>query len=210
MSDLYAHGIDAHCGVDVPKPLEVLEESPRQTPVPIDDFPFPKVGLRWSQKLLERPDADSKESGGLIGAAAHRRRSTVKPVEARTNYGLLDELRRYSFMPLLDRTPENVRGALPPIRTGAEIPLREEGGRKQSSKELLQGILDRRPASNRPSRESSRKSLGYGLLGRQKRTEQKRSSGALSRVSCSEDQTPHICMDEQLTPLSGSEVAWFD
>ncbi|KAI2628626.1 hypothetical protein GGR54DRAFT_636341 [Hypoxylon sp. NC1633] len=217
MSDLYAHGVDAHCGMDIPKPLEMLEESPRQTPVPVDNFPFPDTGPRWPHDLNEGLEIGSKKTGSAIGAASHRRKSASKPIEARSpdqGRGLLDQLRRYSFMPLLDHTPESIREASPPTRTWAEIPLRGDGGRKQSSKELLQEILDGKPASNRSSRVSSQGSSRSGFLRRRKRTNsgkaQKRPSGAPGRVSCSEDQTPHICVDEQLTPLSGSEPTWLE
>ncbi|KAI0113071.1 hypothetical protein F4814DRAFT_460300 [Daldinia grandis] len=210
--DLYARGVDAHCGVNVPRPLEILEESPRQTPVPPTDPPFRDSMPQWPGKLNEKPEKLSRKTGRAIGASSHRRKSSFKPPGFRsssTNYGLLEKLRRYSFMPLLDQTPESSRKILPLPRAWDELPLRE-GGRRNSSKALLQGLLDGKPASNK----SSRKSSGSGTRRQRKKTgssaTQRRQNAGAGRMSCSEDQTPHICMDEQLTPFSGSETAWFE
>ncbi|KAI1416379.1 hypothetical protein F5Y13DRAFT_205260 [Hypoxylon sp. FL1857] len=214
MSDLYAHGVDAHCGVDIPKPLEILEESPRQTPVPIDNVSFQTPESQWCTRPSKGLETGYLKSGRAIGVSTHCRKSSTKLMETRKsdpNHGLLDKLRRYSFMPLLDLTPENIRGASLPTRTRSEVPLYKDGGKKRSSKELLQGILDRRPVPKKSSRKSSQRSSRSGTRGRRKTTissAQKRRSG-LDCMSCSEDHHPHICMDEQLTPLSGSETAWF-
>ncbi|KAI1141386.1 hypothetical protein F5Y05DRAFT_259503 [Hypoxylon sp. FL0543] len=218
MSDLYACGVDAHCGVDIPKPLEMLEESPRQTPVPIDESPFRTPELQWPTHPNEGSEPSGFKPGRAIGVSAHCRRSSAKPMEARgsdVNHGLLDKLRRYSFMPLLDHTPESIRGASLPTRTWTEVPLYEDGGRRRSSKQLLQSILDRRPAPKRMSWKLSRKSSRSSAQARRKRTissTQKRRTSGLDRMSCSEDHHPHICMDEQLTPtpFSGSEVTFFE
>ncbi|KAI1777411.1 hypothetical protein F4818DRAFT_457267 [Hypoxylon cercidicola] len=216
MTDLYTRGIDAHSGVNVPKPLEILEESPRQTPTPDEYFPFAISESEWCKKLSEAPET-RKKTGRALGAASHRRKSTFKATDARGSepkYGLLDKLRRYSFMPLSEQTPEGVREASPTPETQAEVPLQAEGGRKSSSKEMLQGIIDRKPLSNRPSRRSSRMSSQFRIPGQRKMTgsgsSQKRQGSPGRRVSCSEDQTPHVCMDELLTPLSGSEAACFE
>ncbi|KAI1763353.1 hypothetical protein GGR53DRAFT_467391 [Hypoxylon sp. FL1150] len=195
----------------------MLEESPRQTPTPIEDFPFAVSDSEWSRKLKTTPEARDKKPGRALGAAAHRRKSTFKPTEAQSSkpsYGLLDKLRRYSFMPLSDQTPESIRKVSPPPQTQDEVSLQVGGGRKSTSKEMLQEIISRKPASNKPSRRSSRMSTRSRTRSQQKRTSsgtaQKRQSAGGSRVSCSEDQIPHVCMDEVLTPLSGSEAGYFD
>ncbi|KAI0839637.1 hypothetical protein F5Y06DRAFT_11453 [Hypoxylon sp. FL0890] len=216
MSDLYACGVDAHCGVDVPKPLEILEESPRQTPDPIGESPFRTPELQWSTHPNEVSETSGLKTGRAIGVSAHCRRSSAKPMEARNSdagHGLLDKLRRYSFMPLLEQTPESIRGASLPTRTWAEVPLYEDGGRRRSSKQVLQGILDRRPVPKKRSWKLSRSSSRSGARGGRKRTissAQNRRRSGLDRMSCSEDHHPHICMDEQLTPFSESESAWFE
>lgn len=210
MSDLYVLGIDAHSGASAPKPLEILEESPSLAPAPISDFPFQSPGPQWPTQGDKGPDTLLKP-GSAIGASTHRRKSSFKPTDMpkpHANHGLLDTLRRYSFMPLSDQTPENIREASPspPVQPWTDLPLREDGGRKQSSKDLLQEILDRKPTSRGLSRRSSRKpsQLHIEIENRSRAgTGSSRRSG-LDRMSCSEDQTPHICMDEQLTPL-GSE-----
>ncbi|KAI1662319.1 hypothetical protein F4813DRAFT_104870 [Daldinia decipiens] len=213
MPDLYARGVDAHCGINVSRPLEILEESPRQTPVPPTDPPFRESMVQWPGKLDEKPEKLSRKTGRAIGASSHRRKSSFKSPgvwASSTNHGLLDKLRRYSFMPLLDQTSESSRKVLPLPRAWDELPLREEGGRRYSSQALLQGLLDGKPASNK----SSRKSSMSGARRQRKKTgssaTQKRHSAEPGRMSCSEDQTPHICTDEQLTPFSGSETAWFE
>ncbi|KAI0846131.1 hypothetical protein F5Y00DRAFT_254817 [Daldinia vernicosa] len=214
--DLYARGVDAHCGVNVSRPLEILEESPRQTPVPPTDTPFQESMLQWPGKLDEKPEKFSRKTGRAIGASSHRRKSSFEPPgfwASSTSHDLLDKLRRYSFMPLLDQTPESSRKVLPLPRVWDELPPRE-GGRRQSSKALLQEMLNGKPASKPASNKSSRKSSRSGTRRQRKKTgssaTQKRQSVGRGRVSCSEDQTPHICMDEQLTPFSGSETAWFE
>ncbi|XXG95556.1 hypothetical protein Hte_001821 [Hypoxylon texense] len=213
MSDLYARGVDAHCGANTPQPLEMLEESPRQTPAPIENFPFAITESEWFGKLSDAPEPRDKKTGRALGAASHRRKSTLKPTEARSSeprHGILDTLRRYSFMPLSEQTPEIIREASPTPETQGG------GGRKGSSKEMLQGIINGKSVSSKPPHRSSRESSRSKVQGQRTRTDtgatQKRQSVPAGRVSCSEDQTPHVCMDELLTPtpLSGSEVAYFD
>ncbi|KAI1803324.1 hypothetical protein F4811DRAFT_352020 [Daldinia bambusicola] len=214
VADLYACGVDAHCGVIFPMPLEMLEESPRQTPVPPVDSSTPESLPPWPTKL-EKRKAARRKAGRSVGASSHRRKSSVKSPGIRTpsgaNYGLLDKLRRYSFIPLLDETPESSRKALlPRPRTWDDMPLREGTGRKHSSKALLQGLLDGKPESGKSSRKSSRSETRKRRKKTSSSATQKRQSLGPSRVSCSEDQTPHICMDEQPTPVSGSEITWFE
>ncbi|KAI2466868.1 hypothetical protein F4781DRAFT_334249 [Annulohypoxylon bovei var. microspora] len=219
--DLYVLGIDAHSGANVSRSLEILEESPRETPAPIDvpitEFPFQPSIPQWPTQANGGLEAHTTKTGSAIGVSSHRRKSSFKPIEApnpiplpHPNHDLLDTLRRYSFMPISDQTPESIREASPPARTWAELPLREEGGRKHSSQELLQEILDRKPASKRSSRRSSRRPSYINIQGRNRTSTGASRRSGLDRMSCSEDQTPHICMDEQLTPLSGSETAWFE
>ncbi|KAI1205561.1 uncharacterized protein F4807DRAFT_282584 [Annulohypoxylon truncatum] len=212
--DLYVLGIDAHSGASAPKPLGVVEESPLLTPTsaPVDNFPFQSSGPQWPTQVDEGSDTHLK-AGSAIGVSAHRRKSSFKPIEApkpHPNHGLLDTLRRYSFMPLLDQTPENIREASPPARTWTDLPLREDGGRKNSSMDLLQEILDRKPASKMPSRRSSRRPshINVDIQGRSRTGTASSQRSGRDRMSCSEDHMPHICTDEQLTPL-GSDTTWF-
>ncbi|KAI1087215.1 hypothetical protein F5B19DRAFT_486874 [Rostrohypoxylon terebratum] len=206
MSDLYVLGVDAHSGANTQKPLEVLKEPPLVAPAPIDGFLFKSKGPQWPTHRGEGPDALLKP-GSAIGASTHRRKSSFRPIEStkpHTNHGLLDTLRRYSFMPLSDQTPENIREASPPAQTCTDLQLREDGGRKQSSKDLLQEILDKKPMPKKLSRRSSRKPSQPHIENPNRSrtgTASSRKSG-MGRMSCSEDQTPHICMDEQLTSLS--------
>ncbi|KAI1472986.1 uncharacterized protein F4812DRAFT_34746 [Daldinia caldariorum] len=214
VADLYACGVDAHCGVNFSRPLEMLEESPRQTPAPPADSYTPEYLPQWPTKL-EKRKTYGRKAGRSMGASSHRRKSSAKPpgiwTPAGTNYGLLEKLRHYSFMPLLNEPPESSRKAfIPRPRMWDELPLREGAGRKHSSKALLQGLLDGKPASSKSSRKSSQSEARRRRKKTSSSATQKRYSLGHGRVSCSEDQTPHICMDEQATPISGSEITWFE
>ncbi|CAJ2504826.1 Uu.00g122200.m01.CDS01 [Anthostomella pinea] len=198
-SDLYQHGVDAHFGT-VQAHLPVLEESPMPSPPFMQTSPFEEVG---------RYEANSKRLGRALGSLSHRRRSSFKPApssDQAQNEGLLDKLRRYSFMPLLEQTPGGIRGASPPHppleRTWTELPDRE---RKRSSKEMLQDILDNVYS---PPNRSSDSSSGTRKGKAPERASQDRSR--MTCTSCPEDAMPHVCTDDQFTPWSEHEDFQWD
>ncbi|KAI1080014.1 hypothetical protein F5B20DRAFT_148139 [Whalleya microplaca] len=209
ISDLYNHGVDAHCGVENSAPLSIVEESPRHTPLPTDNESLLHDAERaWSSQLDEAPRSHNKRKMGYaIGSATQSRRSSVKPIENHEptpkSGGFLDTLRRYSFMPLLDQTPENIRAATPPIRSWTILPLQLERDKKRSSKAMLQEILDQSPTSSKSSSSKSgsrKKSASWKTP--------KRLSGP-GRMSCSEETAPHVCLDDQMSPWSSEHgTSW--
>lgn len=155
--------------------------------------------------------------GRAIGSASHRRRSSVKPAGSLSmsratderngpGTGIFETLRRYSLMPFEDQTPERARQASRPPEAAEEVPLlASPAGRErtQSSRDLLQDILDRAPvppprtsqwvATATPARKASRK---------------RRDTDTAHDVvvqPCAEDWRPHVCLDEQSTPVDGSD-----
>ena len=62
-----------------------------------------------------------------------------------------DALRRYSIMPFDDRTPEGARRMSlslgPQVTEDVPLSLADRDGRRLSGREMLQDILDRRPAA---------------------------------------------------------------
>ncbi|KAI0011544.1 hypothetical protein F4779DRAFT_637011 [Xylariaceae sp. FL0662B] len=208
ISNLYNHGVDAHCGANTSTHLPILEESPLQTPLPLEfDSLFQDAERAWSFQLDEAPRAPGKRMGRKIRDAAHQRKSSVRPIDIRKPDpydSLLDKLRRYSLMPLLDQTPESIRAASPPAQTWTAFPLRVEGRSKRSSKAMLQDILDRAPVSTRSSRSSSGRWRSRSSVSQ--KTPKRHSRPG--RISCSEETAPHLCMDEQMSPWSEREIDW--
>ncbi|KAI0178696.1 hypothetical protein GGR52DRAFT_569603 [Hypoxylon sp. FL1284] len=216
-SDLYACGVDAHCGTNIPKPLGMLEESPRQTPAPVEDFQFTIPESIWFKKS-EAAEIPDENTGHALGISSHQRKSlaitaVVRSPETKPD-GLLDQLRRYSFMPLVEQMPESIRRESRTVGKRVATSLQADWGRKSLSQEMLQGIMNWNSSSNKTSRAPSGVSSSLQFLGQQTRTgsqtTQKWQSVPAGRVSCSEDQVPHVCMDELLTPLSGSEATYFE
>ncbi|KAI1490188.1 hypothetical protein F5X96DRAFT_637312 [Biscogniauxia mediterranea] len=126
--------------------------------------------------------------------------SLLGDTEEDPNESLLSKLRCYSFIPLLDQTPESIRGTVPPTQSWTEPPLPLEWGRKMSSMKLLQEILRK---SSPPLSKTSRSNSGA-----LKPRNPPRLFSRPDRIPCSEDTTPHICVDEQPTPFSERELDW--
>ncbi|KAI0187514.1 hypothetical protein EV127DRAFT_471782 [Xylaria flabelliformis] len=175
--DLYHRGVDAHSGVCLHTPLSILEEDPRTTPTCpncspfLDNYDLSIQGSRdQCPPRTEESNRDHRQKlGRSIGVASHRR---IKARESNNQQqdlkeNLLDGLRRYSFLPLLDQTTEIIRRdhPSPPSRMG--IPPEGDKERKLSSQQLLHQIL------------GSRKLSG------------------IAAGSCSEDTAPHTCLDDQ-------------
>ncbi|KAI0438237.1 hypothetical protein F4803DRAFT_569818 [Xylaria telfairii] len=180
-TDLYNRGIDAHSGVCLYNPLPILEESPQPTPTFLNCPSFAD---------------DSHSLGRSIGVASHRRIKEREPCDQSQSLkeNILDGLRRYSFLPLLDQTPENIRQDHLAHPSCMEFPLEGDEGRKLSSQELLQQILHQ---SDKHSMRSSGSKSSSGALNT---IQPKESCGKQSEIEvkcCSEDTTPHICLDAQ-------------
>ncbi|KAI1345835.1 hypothetical protein F5Y01DRAFT_308755 [Xylaria sp. FL0043] len=174
IADLYHDSVDAHtCSYD---PLPILEEDPQSIPIPP---PPPQVPFEDYQ-------SHNHELGRSIDASCHKRirarNSLTQHQDINDNYS--DCLRRHSFVPLLEHTPEYIQR----LQEG-------DRGQKRSSRELLQQILDR---SNSPSINAAGSYSGSrtpNMAGSQDSKLQSELEGS----SCSEDGEPHICIDEQET-----------
>ncbi|KAI1741667.1 hypothetical protein F4680DRAFT_464346 [Xylaria scruposa] len=202
--DLYHRGVDAHSGVCIHTPLSILEEDPRTTPTCpdcspfIDDYdrPLQKDRYLWPSQDEEGNSDHRQKLGRSIGAASHRR---IKARELHNQQqdlkeNLLDGLRRYSFLPLLEQTPETIRRDHPAPPSWMEIPLGGDKERKLSGQQLLQQILGQSDASSVKSSRSKSSS------GAPTTTQPKNGSRKLSGIaagSCSEDTAPHTCLDGQ-------------
>ncbi|KAI0026234.1 hypothetical protein F4780DRAFT_16513 [Xylariomycetidae sp. FL0641] len=235
-SDLYGRGVDAHCGIclhsPLPTPLSTVEESPQPVPQlePQPGVYSPATGVRavdsspepdrrWScqpGERRDRPDPQAKRFGRSLGASTHhRRKSSMLPAELQPNEdpneGLLSKLRRYSFMPLLDHTPESIRSPSPPVhRKWSELPVIEEpvgtaAREHRSSTVMLREILDR--SSNQPSKQPSTRS---SCSSSKSRPTKGKEVARLPRPEgpCMEDTSPHVCVDEQMTPGSDRQIFW--
>ncbi|KAK7752251.1 hypothetical protein SLS62_005785 [Diatrype stigma] len=147
-----------------------------------------------------------------MGPGSHRRRSSVKTAVSLNrvaeesnghNAGIFEALRRYSLMPFEDQTPEKARRASRPPEIAEEVPLLSSSAgqeRKHSSKDLLQNILDR--ASVQLPRTAS-PSIAQERLVMRKKSGKGRDT-VQDSVPCAEDWRPHVCLDEQLTPVTFS------
>ncbi|KAI1310656.1 hypothetical protein F5Y03DRAFT_403038 [Xylaria venustula] len=202
--DLYNDGIDAHCGTGIYNPLPILEEDSQSNSTP----PPPQTDLedcqlhiheyedQWPAVAGEGKEDYKKNLGSSIGVACHKRIRARNPHDQHQGESgnLLNGLRRYSFLPLLDDTPEHIRRARQAQHSSTES-AHERHNRKRSSRELLQQILHR---PNSPSINSLGSKSGHweeNMVGSQK----SKVRGELERAPCSEDTTPHICVDEQRT-----------
>ncbi|KAI3330017.1 hypothetical protein F4824DRAFT_355241 [Ustulina deusta] len=207
VADLYNHGVDAHSGIFIHNPLPILEENPQSNSAPPSQVQFQyyqshihEYENQWPSQAGEGEEDCRKNLGRSIGVACHKRIRVRNPHDQRQDISenLLDRLRRYSFMPLSDHTPECIRRDRPAELSWTERPQEGNRGRKRSSRELLQQILDR---SSPPSVNSSgSKSASWAL--NIARSQDPKRQGELEGVSCSEDTTPHICVDEQRTNQS--------
>ncbi|KAK8037972.1 hypothetical protein PG994_014739, partial [Apiospora phragmitis] len=196
---LYQCGVDAHRG-NTPSPGTQRDASPSNT-----DLPSSTTSPRNSP--IESPKIPAKKRmGSSMGIASHRRRSTLHQIDQPDqNPGtfLLDSLRRYSLMPLLEHTPEFLRRKTVVPKPFEDVPLTEH--RRMSSRAMLEEILARAPPqgpgqssrSRNSSSSSSNPSKTYRMASR------RGSDGSyLRRLSCLEESSPHVCADEQPTPIS--------
>ncbi|KAI0477236.1 hypothetical protein GGR56DRAFT_673648 [Xylariaceae sp. FL0804] len=111
-----------------------------------------------------------------------------------------------SFIPLVDQTPESIRKAsTPPPRpsTGTLVPLVSTGERRSSIMNMLQDILQKSESAG-SSAKSSRSSSGARRgAGSKKISVYRLQNGC---AACSEDATPHVCVNEQSNTSSGQEL----
>lgn len=203
-TDLYNRGVDAHSGVCLYNPLPILEENPRTTPTFPNCPPFlddyhshiQENKGEWLTQVKDGNGNHQKSLGRSIGIASHTR---IKEREVRgqnqdLKENLLDGLRRYSFLPLLDQSLENICHDHSAHPSCMEFPLEGDEGRKLSSQELLQQILHQ---SDTHSIRSSGSKSNSGALTTIRPKESCRTQSEIEVKCCSEDTAPRICLDEQ-------------
>ena len=199
VADLYFHGIDAHSGVAAYNPLPILEEGSQSnsSPTPQSHLDDSRSHIyvyenQWSTQADEHEAHCRKKPGRSIGVASHKR-IRAKELDNQQPDGagnLIDGLRRYSFLPLLDHTSEYIRRDGPSIQFPTDVAEEGDKRRKSSSQELLRQILWQ-------SRRGSSNSRLGSLVPNMSRSQESKQLGQLREVSCSEDATPHVCIDEQ-------------
>ncbi|KAI0966238.1 hypothetical protein F4678DRAFT_466818 [Xylaria arbuscula] len=200
--DFYNDGIDAHCGIGLYNPLPILEEDSQSNSTPPPQTHLEDCQLhihdedQWPSVAGDGEEDYKKNLGSSIGVACHQRIRFKSPHDQHQHESgtPLNGLRRYSFLPLLDHTPKHTRQTRQVRPSLTERP-HEEHSRKRSSRELLQQILHRSNSSSLNSLGSKSGQWEENMVGSQK----SKVRGELERAPCSEDTTPHICVDEQRT-----------
>ncbi|KAI0813105.1 hypothetical protein GGR55DRAFT_677427 [Xylaria sp. FL0064] len=202
VADLYHDGVDAHtCSYD---PLPILEEDPQSIPIPPPQVHFEdyqshnhEYDNEWPSQAYEGGDDHNKRLGRSIGASCHKRIRTRNSLTQHQDItdNPSDCLRRHSFVPISEYTPEYIHSKLLAQPLWTERLQESDRGRKRSSRELLQQILDR---SNSPSINDTGSYSGSRTPNMAGSRDSKLQS-ELEGSSCSEDGEPHICIDEQET-----------
>jgi len=218
IANLYSYGVDAHLGTPVRSQLPILEEDSQLLAPPspasetesssVDSHStFPGYENQWLCEVGDKEEPDGKRFGRSIGSAAHRRISLKAPADElkEMDQGLVDRLRRYSFIPLLEQTPRYLRRAGTASAPTVPIPLvecnrvnKEEKARNRS---LLQNILDWADSSADKLTNSKPTAGMDDQLG-----DSSSHRHRYGRAPCSEETTPHVCMDELWTPWSDQSL----
>ncbi|RYP64618.1 hypothetical protein DL770_009153 [Monosporascus sp. CRB-9-2] len=151
--DLYRSGIDAHRGGCAQQSQSPLAEAERETPPP-DEVLSPS-GAAEQHRLSytgEKEEPKRKRKCQGAGSSSHRRESSVKPTatsstssQTGSGSGILDTLRRYSRMPLVDQGPEDVRRAAQVV----EEALLSFGLGSAASRNNAEGFKEAKPAQLR-------------------------------------------------------------
>ncbi|KAI1422450.1 hypothetical protein F5Y12DRAFT_717347 [Xylaria sp. FL1777] len=207
VADFYNDGVDAHSAVCIYSPLPILEEDSQSNSIlpphaQFEDYQsyVQEYENQWPSQAGEDEENYKKKLGRSIGVASHKR------IKVRNSHGqrqdmtenLLNVLRRYSFIPLSDHTPKYIRRDQAAPSSWMKRPQEGDMGRKRSSRELLQEVLHRSSTSSINWLRSKSGSLSPYIAGPQDSKLQEELEG----MSCSEDATPHICVDEQRTEQS--------
>ncbi|KAI1338937.1 hypothetical protein F5Y15DRAFT_416698 [Xylariaceae sp. FL0016] len=158
---IYSQGVDAHVREPANTVLSPLGASTRSA-TPLS---HPSTHLQRQQgrslRQVDSREVRGRKLGRSIGSTIRQRRISVrKKSESQEDQGegILDKLRRYSFMPLIDQTPENIRRATP-TPPPSWSPLRlllPTADRKSSGQQMPEAILNRpKSQSYRSSKSSS-------------------------------------------------------
>ncbi|KAH8666453.1 hypothetical protein BX600DRAFT_539576 [Xylariales sp. PMI_506] len=188
--DFYRCGIDAHSGW---QPLKLTQDNAAMS-CRTRNLAWQHQGSRQGE-TIEMPDR--KHSAATDeGPSSYQRNSVVSPnneADPGNSSPLIETLRQYSFLPLQEQPPENLRKTTSTLRNsvpGEELFTDASNKRKRSSKELLEDILRKSSwylDNNRIRKRGSHASTSSLQVYR----------GSTQVHHCMEDHTPHICMDEE-------------
>ncbi|KAI1435417.1 hypothetical protein GGR50DRAFT_319004 [Xylaria sp. CBS 124048] len=186
-------GEDIHNGAYIYSTLPILEEDTQSSP----SLQTQNRRSFQQNSSLSRDDSGQRfslasEGGSVTGTEpGHHGKVNVRGSRdgSRTPHGdFLDGLRCHSIISLLDDTADCIPGGVAVQASRAEIPS-ERRRRGRSSLEVLRDILDRSDTSaTRASRSKSEPLAAASGFER----EHSQDPGP-----CFEDQTPHVCTDEQ-------------
>ncbi|KAK8034569.1 hypothetical protein PG993_009564 [Apiospora rasikravindrae] len=204
-------GVDAHRGNTPVSDTEETSSISTSTP--------PRTTTFSSSSPAESPKNPTrkKSMGTSIGVASHRRRSTLhqidQPDQTPDNTFLLDSLRRYSLMPLLEHTPEVLRRNTMVPKPLEDVVLSDR--RRMSSRDMLEEILVKDTKAAKAAKTAkTRKAASQGSGSRHsssssspsktyRKAPRPSSGGSSFRWHyCLDDSVPHVCADEQPTPVS--------
>jgi len=142
---LHSIGVDAHIhtgkgkgALTISKKLQSCKSRRTASPLAL------LFGGRHAQAVSEdRPGSTVAspavaEADQTVGSAP----ATWTDSSVLTDSKILNVLRRYSFLPMTDQTPENLRQAAVTLKNTDQFPMRDHGRSRPSSQELLQEILD--------------------------------------------------------------------
>ncbi|KAI1323907.1 hypothetical protein F5Y16DRAFT_424555 [Xylariaceae sp. FL0255] len=217
-ADLYYHGIDAHISATsrdkTPSPDEVTSSELPTCPFVEEENSlahFPDCGDTRPCNTNACDNSHVNKLGRSIGSASHRR-IISKPIDHERHSDpdntILKKLRRYSFLPLTDLTPESVRQDAASARLSMEPPIERGLELRRMSKGILQEILTRSDSLKERSRRVQ--SSSSAVASRSPRKQARKSEVAPWRKPCLEDSNPHICMDEQETPPAGQPLPRYE
>jgi hypothetical protein len=183
-SRLYNYGIDAHIGSCTPAPRHLESDS---TNTMITEQPY-----RFQTRSLFQPKGTPGMIYGPDAGSSHSQGNTTHNEKTFNEGGaMLNHLQPSIHVPFRDSMSMQTRPTTS-FQTHSYLEdFPPSGHRKLSSKEILEDILARAPATPRTSR------AGTSVVGMSAGA---RSSASSVQMACSEDNTPHICVDEEITP----------
>lgn len=140
---LHSIGIDAHVhtargqgGLVIGKKLQSCDSGPTTSP----------LALLFGNRYAEAASSDRAGSTAVNPPVTDPKVDSASMAQADssalTESKVLNVLRRFSFLPMVDQTPESLRQAAVSPKNSDQLRMRDRGRGRPSSQELLQEILD--------------------------------------------------------------------
>ncbi|KAI1174376.1 hypothetical protein F4777DRAFT_387753 [Nemania sp. FL0916] len=198
ISELYSRGVDAHSGVGIYDPLPVLEERSHTNSTSLSRSPLQthlsstlENENHCSFKAEDEGQRMSRKLGCSMGVASHKRigQRVQHDQHKGANENIFGGLDNYNLIPKWEQTLDQL--AQP---SWTEIAVEESRERKRSSRDLLQGILQKSELSTTNLRRSKASPRAQRTIQQGKCSERR---GKCPRLPCSEDGEPHVCLDDQ-------------